>query len=37
MLYLEVELKTKSYVQIADELGVSDASVHKRAKKLGLK
>lgn len=34
---LEAELKTKSYVQIANELGVSDASVHKRAKKLGLK
>lgn len=34
---LETELKTKSYVQIADELGVSDGAVHKRAKKLGLK
>lgn len=30
-------LKTKSYLAIADELGVSDAAVHKRAKKLGLK
>ncbi len=30
-------LKTKSYLSIADELGVSDAAVHKRAKKLGLK
>jgi len=34
---LETELKTKSYVQIAGELGVSDAAVHKRVKKLGLK
>lgn len=30
-------LKTKSYLAIADDLGVSDAAVHKRAKKLGLK
>lgn len=30
-------LKTKSYLAIADELGVSDGAVHKRARKLGLK
>lgn len=30
-------LKTKSYVKISKELGCSDSSVHKRAKKLGIK
>lgn len=34
---LEAELKKKSYIAIANELGVSDAAVHKRARKLGLK
>lgn len=34
---LEYELVNKTYVQVANELGVSDATVHKRAKKLGLK
>ena len=34
---LAVLLQTKSYTVIADELGISDASVHKRAKKIGLK
>lgn len=30
-------LHNKSYLAIANELGISDAAVHKRAKKLGLK
>lgn len=30
-------LKVKSYISIAEDLGISDAAVHKRAKKLGLK
>jgi biotin operon repressor len=34
---LKKELESKSYVKLADELGVSDAAIHKRAKKLGLK
>ena len=34
---LKKELKTKSYEQIAKELGCSGGAVHKRAKKLGLK
>jgi hypothetical protein len=31
------ELQTKSAVQLAGELGCSDAAIHKRLKKLGLK
>jgi hypothetical protein len=34
---LKVELETKSYAKLADELGISNAAVSKRAKKLGLK
>jgi hypothetical protein len=34
---LESELKTKSIVQISEELGCSDAAVHKRLKRIGLK
>jgi hypothetical protein len=34
---LEMMLKTKSFWAIGEELGVSDAAVHKRAKRLGLK
>lgn len=34
---LTEELKTKSIVKLAEELGCSDAAVHKRMKKLGLK
>jgi hypothetical protein len=34
---LTEELKTKSIVQLAEELGCSDAAIHKRMKKLGLK
>ena len=31
------ELKTKSIVKLAEELGCSDGAIHKRMKKLGLK
>jgi hypothetical protein len=31
------ELKTKSVVKLAEELGCSDGAIHKRLKKLGLK
>lgn len=34
---LTEELKMKSVVQLAEELGCSDAAIHKRLKKLGLK
>lgn len=34
---LEQEIKIKSVVQIAEELGCSDVSVHKKLRKLGLK
>lgn len=34
---LPKELETKSYQQIAQELGCSDCAVYKRAKKLGLR
>lgn len=34
---LKQEIKTKSIVKIAEELGCSDAAVHKRLRKLGLK
>ena len=34
---LSEEIKTKSIVQIAEELGCSDGAVHKRLKKIGLK
>lgn len=34
---LEKELQTKTYIQISEELGCSDAAVHKRAKRLGIK
>jgi hypothetical protein len=34
---LPEELKTKSIVQLAEEFGCSDAAIHKRMKKLGLK
>lgn len=34
---LKEEIKTKSIVQIAEELGCSDGAVHKRLRKLGLK
>ncbi len=34
---LEIELKTKSVVKIAEELGCSDSAIHKRMRKLGLK
>jgi len=36
-MYLIKELKTKSVVQLSEELGCSDAAIHKRLKKLGLK
>jgi hypothetical protein len=31
------ELKTKSIVQLAEEIGCSDAAIHKRLRKLGIK
>lgn len=34
---LEKELKTKSVLALSKELGISDNSIHKRLKKLGLK
>jgi hypothetical protein len=34
---LTEELKMKSIVQLSEELGCSDAAIHKRLKKLGLK
>ncbi len=34
---LQKELKTKSIVQLAEELGCSDGAIHKRMKKIGLK
>jgi len=34
---LEIELKTKSIVELAEQLGCSDGAIHKRLKKLGLK
>lgn len=34
---LQEELKTKSIVKLAEELGCSDGAIHKRLKKLGLK
>jgi hypothetical protein len=34
---LSEEIKTKSIIKIAEELGCSDGAVHKRLKKLGLK
>lgn len=34
---LSEEIKTKPVVKIAEELGCSDAAVHKRLKKMGLK
>jgi hypothetical protein len=36
-LNLAEELKTKSIVQLAEEIGCSDAAIHKRMRKLGLK
>jgi hypothetical protein len=36
IIFIE-ELKKKSIVQLAEELGCSDAAIHKRMKKLGLK
>lgn len=34
---LQAELKTKSIVKLAEELGCSDGAIHKRLKKLSLK
>jgi hypothetical protein len=34
---LEKELKSKSIIELADELGCSDGAIHKRLKKIGLK
>jgi len=34
---LNEELKTKSIVKLAEELGCSDGAIHKRLKKIGLK
>jgi hypothetical protein len=34
---LQEELKNKSVMQLAEELGCSDGAIHKRMKKLGLK
>jgi hypothetical protein len=34
---LQEELKTKSIVKLSEELGCSDATIHKRMKKIGLK
>jgi hypothetical protein len=34
---LKSELKTKTIIKLAEELGCSDAAVHKRMKKIGLK
>lgn len=34
---LQKELETKSVVMLAEQLGCSDAAIHKRLKKLGLK
>lgn len=34
---LKLELSTKSVVKLAEELGCSDAAIHKRMKKIGLK
>lgn len=34
---LEEELKTKSIVKIAEEIGCSDGAIHKRLRKMGLK
>jgi len=35
--YLEFLYKTKSVIDIAEQLGISDVAVHKRLKKLGFK
>jgi hypothetical protein len=34
---LQLELQSKSILQLADEVGCSDTAIHKRLKKLGLK